>query len=448
MSAEITVENIRHTQFGPKDEDPSHVHTADVMLNGEKVGVVKRTLNPISYSGGYSDPKITIGDQTYFHGDRIQRKNVKLQVNYLGGLKPSDVKQDLITAAKAHHFAVGFKGLEESLSLAETPAADTLQPGAGSGGTESKAQMLATFTALLAQLGKEDLSNIFNMVQDQFGPGKTAANIPNDAAQNNAATIATKQAVKEDIEEMFSGDDLTEEFKEKATVVFEAAVNTRVNLEMAQLEEEFEQVIGEIEEQYEEKLQEQANSIFEEVSSKLDQYLDYVIEQWMEENKVAIESSLRSEIAENFITGLQNLFAEHYINVPEERLDIVAELKQELDETKEKLNEAIDDKLSLKAIIDEATKEATLEEVSEGLAKTQQEKLRTLAEGIDYSDADSYKRKLSIVRENYFSQTKPSARTTGLITEEIDGVDEAPQRTSATPPSMEKYVQAIAKSVK
>ena len=333
-------------------------------------------------------------------------------------------------------------------SLQETPAADTLQPGAGSGGTQSKAEMLATFTALLGQLGKEDLSNIFNMVQDQFGPGKSAQNIPDDAAQRNLATIATKQAVKEDIEDMFSGDELSEEFKEKASVVFEAAVNTRVNLEMAQLEEEFESVVTELEEQYEQKLQEQANGIFEEVATKLDQYLDYVIEQWMEENKVAIESSLRAEIAENFITGLQNLFAEHYINVPEDRIDLVAELKQELDETRFKLNEALDEKISLKSIIDEASKEAALDQVSEGLAATQQEKLRTLAEGIDYTDADTYRRKLEIVRENYFSANRqPSARKTGLITEEIDGVDETPVSTSISPP-MQKYVQAIAKSVK
>jgi hypothetical protein len=186
--------------------------------------------------------------------------------------------------------------------------------------------------------------------------------------------------------------------------------------------------------------------MFEELSGKLDQYIDYVVEQWMEENEVAIEAKLRTEIAEDFMAGLQNLFAEHYITIPEEKVDVFGELKAEVDDLKSKLNEALDEKIALETIVNEATKEALLDEVTEGLVVTQAEKLRTLAEGIDYADADSFKKKLEIVKEQYFSDKKPAA-STGLITEEIDGTDESVNE-STIPAGMAKYVEAISKTIK
>jgi predicted nuclease with TOPRIM domain len=186
----------------------------------------------------------------------------------------------------------------------------------------------------------------------------------------------------------------------------------------------------------------------EEVTAKLDQYLDYCVEQWMEDNKLAIENSLRADIAEDFMDALRNVFAEHYIAVPDEKIDIVAEMKAELDDLKSKLNETVDAKIALEAIIEQATKEAAFEEVSEGLAQTQVEKLKTLAEGIDYSDSDTYRKKLEIVKEQYF-KTNKTASTTGLITEEIDGEDDTANGTTGyTAPGMNAYVQAIAKAVK
>jgi len=335
--------------------------------------------------------------------------------------------------------------------LDEASAADTLKPGAGSGGTESKAVMLSTFTSLLSQLGKEDLSKLFNDVQAQFGPNKAPG--AEDKAASNRATVNAKPSAavgkgawKEDVDEMFGGEELSEEFREKAETVFEAAVNTRMNLETARLEEEFAAKEAELEEAFEVALEEETTKIFEGITSKLDQYLDYVVEQWMEENQVAIENGLRTEIAENFMQGLHNLFAEHYITVPDEKIDIVAEMKAELDEVKAKLNEAVDVNIELQAVINEATIEATLEDVSEGLAETQVERLRTLAEGIEFTDADTYRKKLEIVKENYFTAKKPST-STGLITEEIDGSEDGDD-TPRLPASMQMYAKAISKSVK
>jgi hypothetical protein len=340
----------------------------------------------------------------------------------------------------------------DELQIDEASAADTLKPGGGSGGGDTKAETLATFTSLLAQLGKDDLSKIFNDVQSQYGPNKAPG--AEDKAAANRATVAMKPsdavgkgAWKEDIDAMF-GEDLNEEFKERAEVVFEAAVNTRVNLEIARLEEEYEAKATELEESFNDALEEQTAAVLEDVTNKLDQYLDYCVEQWMEDNKIAIDNSIRADIAEDFMEALRNVFAEHYITVPDEKIDLVAEMKAELDEIKAKLNETTDEKIALEAIIEEASKEAAFEEVSEGLAETQVEKLKTLAEGIDYSDADTYRKKLEIVKEQYFKTSKPST-TTGLITEEIDGEDDTADGTTGfTAPGMDKYVQAIAKSVK
>lgn len=327
-----------------------------------------------------------------------------------------------------------------------TAAADTLKPGAGSGGGDTKAEMLSTFTSMLAQLGKDDLSKLFNDVQAQFGPNKAPG--AEDKSAANAATIKAKPsaAVKEDIDEMFSDDELSEEFREKAEVVFEAALNTRVTIETARLEEEFEAKAAELEEQFEAQLQEQAAEIFESVSEKLDQYLSYCVEQWMEDNKIAVESTLRAEVAESFIGALHGLFTEHYISVPEQKVDIVAEMKAEIEELKSKLNEAVDQKLELQSVIEEATREATFEEVAEGLVETQVEKLRALAEGIDFADADTYRKKLEIVKESYFTGKKPTA-STGLITEEIAGEDESITEQVAHG-DMAKYVKTISKIAK
>ena len=327
-------------------------------------------------------------------------------------------------------------------TVIDEAAADTLKPGGAPG--ESKAETLATFTSLLAQLGKEDLSNIFNQVQAQYGPNKAPG--AEDKSASNRATLDMKPSAavgkgawKEDVDELFSEDELTEEFREKAETIFEAAVNTRVNLEVARLEEQYA-------EKFETELQEASTQIFEEVSTKLDQYLDYVVEQWMENNQIAIESTLRADIAENFIQGLQNLFAEHYIHVPDEKIDLVAEMKAENEELKAKLNETLDQKIELEAIINEATAVSILDDISEGLAETQVEKLRTLAEGIEYTDGETYRRKLEIIKENYFSSKAP-AKSTGLITESIDGSEEDTSET-VVPANMKQYMQAISKSIK
>lgn len=327
-------------------------------------------------------------------------------------------------------------------NLTETSAGETLAPGKGSGGTMSRSEMLSTFTDLLAQLGKEDLSDLFNRTLAQIG--HEADSIPSNAAAKNAATITTK----EDMDEIFSGDELTEDLKERASVIFEAALNTRLNVEIAKLEEEYSELVSTLEEEYEEKYQEKLTESLDEVCEKLDLYLDHLVETWMEENKIEMVTSMRTEIAESVLEKMKMVFEDHYITIPEEKTDVIAEMKATIDDLKSKLNETIDQKIQLESVIEEATKEATIDELSEGLAMTQAEKLRQLSEGIEFVDADSYRRKVEIIRENYFSEKKSEPKTTGLITEEIDGTEDLMEEATPVTGVMGKYAAAISRTVK
>lgn len=332
--------------------------------------------------------------------------------------------------------------MDDENLVTETSALDTLRPGGGSGGTQSRADMMATFASMLSQLGVEDLTYLHDQALALIG--HEADQIPSNAADQNRATIMAKTApMKEEIAEMFSGDDLTEEFKEKASVIFEAVVNTRVAVERARLEEEFEEAVASLEEEFAAKMEAIAESDRNEMMENIDQYLNYVVEQWVDENKIAIETGLRSQIAEDFISGLHALFTEHYITVPEQKVDLVAEMKSEITDLRSKLNEALDANIHLSSQLNESTKESLIDEMSSNLSVVQAEKLRTLAEGIDYSgDTETYRRKLNVLKENYFTS---KGATTGLITESIDGdVDE----DRPANPGMAKYVSAISKSIR
>lgn len=335
-----------------------------------------------------------------------------------------DLKRRRIRGAKL----VGQLNNEET-EIDESAGSDTLKPGS-QGGT--KTEMLATFTSLLAQLGKEDLTSLFNDSIKKYSPD----NVPSATAPGKTGMpqmAMAKLGVKEDLDAMFASDsDLTEDFKERASTIFEAAIELRANLEIARLEEE-----------YSSALEEEVATIKEDLSTKVDQYLNYVVEQWIEENEIAIETSLRADIAEDFMQGLYNLFAESNIHVPEEKIDVLGELHDKILELESALDESINSQLELKAIINEAEKEAAFDEVCEGLAATQVEKLRTLAEGVEFNDMASYSRKLDILKDKYFTEKKITS--TNIITETVEASQEP---AASVPAEMSQYVSAISKSLK
>ncbi len=201
-----------------------------------------------------------------------------------------------------------------------------------------------------------------------------------------------KKKMKEDIDALFADDStISEDFKSKVSTIFEARVQDRVT----QIEEE-------IEAKYAGMLEEALASVQTELTEKVDDYLNYVVDHWLEDNQIAIESGLRAEITEEFISGLRNLFAEHYIDVPSEKIDLVDELAGKVEELESKLNEEIERAVDLNKQLIESRKIEITHQVCEGLTATQVEKIKSLAESVEFSTEDEYKEKLETIRENYF----------------------------------------------
>lgn len=264
-----------------------------------------------------------------------------------------------------------------------------------------------------------------------------------DASGANKASIKAKPSaasgsMKEHIDAIFNNEDLSEDFRTKASTIFEAAVQAQLQEEKAKLEEEFATSLVQAKEELQADLVE-----------KLDQYTTYAAEQWMEENRVAIESSLKSEITEDFINGLKGLFTEHYIEIPEDKVDVLSQMAEKVQELEEKLNSAINENMELKGQVDESVREKILADVSEGLAATQIEKLAALAEGVDFDSAENFKKKLELVKENYF----PSTTTSKQLNEEAE--DEAlalNEEIKASPKTgdmaVNAYVSALSRTLK
>lgn len=306
----------------------------------------------------------------------------------------------------------------------------------------SKAAMMATAMTTMAQMSNAECSTWLQKALDLANSKNYASTIPDSAAAQNAQSIAAKGdpkaavmpnmqgAMKEDIENLFGTENLSEEFKEKTTVLFDAAVNARVAVVSEKLDEQYTLM-------YEQKI--------EELSEKVDKYLSFTAKEWLKENQVAIESTLKSEISEEFMLGLRNLFAEHYMEIPDDKVDLVETLTAKVEELEAELNEQLDVNIELAEAIEEYGKEEVFKEISEGLAMTQVEKLRTLSEGVEFDgDTESFKRKLSVIKEKYFS-TPVSAP---LLNEEVVVENVEKGNVKFTEPQIQKYATAISRTIK
>lgn len=329
----------------------------------------------------------------------------------------------------------------------ETLAGSSLHPGAKSvADPKSKIGMMQAVIGAMGGMNKGDLTKWFDQAMAVYGPGKSHG--VGDVSGKNQSSIdmaagagpktrdaMPKLSVKEDVEEMFIGEELSEEFKEKATTLFEAAVSARAALEVARLEEE-----------YEERFYEAVDTINEELTTKVDTYLNYVVDNWMEENEVAIESTLRNELAEEFIEGLKGLFAEHYIDVPQNKIDVIESLAAKVEELEAHLDEAISENAEIKSALVESERKSVLTSFAEDLTLAQQDKFAALAEGIDFDgDLDVYAKKLAIVKENYFSSNRKIA-STNIEEETFEG--EVNANVVSMDPAVNRYVQAINKTIK
>jgi hypothetical protein len=314
----------------------------------------------------------------------------------------------------------------------ESMAADSLKPGSKHADPMSKVQMMDTMMNTMGSMPVQDLTQFFHAVMAQFGPNKEYG--VGDNSEHNRSTVAMKGSVKEDLETLFNGHDLSEEFKETTSVLFEAALNAKLATETARLEE-----------QYAETLHEELTNITEELTTKLDSYLNYVVENFMKENEVAIESTLRNELMEEFMEGLKNLFAEHYIAIPEAKVDALEAMVDKVDALEKKLDEAINENAQLRGVIISEAANKLFVELASDLALTQQEKFASLAEGIDFDgDLEAYGKKLAIIKETYFNNDSP-VRSSNIEEETFEG--EIAESVNVDP-QVNRYVQAIARTIK
>ncbi len=238
--------------------------------------------------------------------------------------------------------------------------------------------------------------------------------------------------MSEHVNALLEGENLSEEFHAKATTIFEAAVKAKLEEEVALLEQA-----------YAETLEERVEEIMEELASNVDDYLNYVVEQWISENEVAVESALRSELTEDFISGLKSLFAEHYIDIPEEEVQVVEELSATVEELEAKLNEEIHRNVELTSMLAESRKVELAVQVCEGLTDTQTQKLLALVENVEYTDDDSFVEKISTLRENYF----PVAVNSVNALDRVESADAQTITEENLDGRMALYTKALGKSL-
>ena len=303
---------------------------------------------------------------------------------------------------------------------------------------KTKAGMVKAIYDQLNSMKKAELSDSFGKImgstlaeEDEEGEGDDEEEVPAESKKLKKEDL--KIDVKEDIEAITSGEDLSEEFKTKAATIFETAVSAKV---LAEVNER----LAHYEEEYKKELDEAKEAHNSTLSEKVDGYLNYVVEEWMKENEIAVEKGIRSELVEDFMTGLKNLFQEHYIDIPEEKVDLVDDLFEKVEELEKKLDESINHNVVIKTELAKFKREESLREVSQDLADTEKEKLGKLAEGIDYEDEKQFSEKLEVIKENYFPKTTDSTQP---LTEEVENTTETEEVEEKVDENMSIYVDAM-----
>ena len=239
--------------------------------------------------------------------------------------------------------------------------------------------------------------------------------------------VVAEYDIEEDVTALLQGEELSEEFQEKARTIFETAITAKV----AEVKEA-------LEARYSEVLAEEVEDIKKELNERVDSYLEYVAEEWFTENQLAVEAGLKTEMTESFLTGMKSLFEEHYVTIPEEKYDVLESMVEKLDDMETKLNEQIEKNVSLNKRLAESVADGIVDQVSEGLAQTQKEKLASLAESVEFESEESYREKLETLKESYFPSkgVSPSAKKENIS----EGVDSSPESVQG---SMAAYLKTL-----
>ena len=291
-----------------------------------------------------------------------------------------------------------------------------------------------------------DATKKVSKASDQVNKDAKDGSLPNDQKPSAAAEevesddeVIAEDSIDsidltDDVKALVSSDaDLSEEFKDKAAVIFETAVKTRIK--------EHKEIL---EVQFEEKLASETETVKEAMVEKVDSYLNYVVEEWMKENELAVERGIRTEIAEDFITGLKGLFKEHYIDVPEEKYNVLDDLTGQVKDLESKLNEQIEKNVNLSKDVSESKRESLVVSVSEDLADTEKEKFASMAENVEYDSAEKFQEKLETIKESYFPKTKIEEATSN---DEVDSVAANLSVDTGTSDAMAAYTAAISKDL-
>ena len=247
-------------------------------------------------------------------------------------------------------------------------------------------------------------------------------------------TVEAEFSVEEDVAALFSGEELSEEFQDKARTIFETAIKSKV-----------EEVKEQIQVQYQAQLVEEVAAVKTELTERVDSYLEYVAQEWLEENQLAIEHGLKTEMTESFLTGMKSLFEDHYVTIPEEKYDVLESMVDKLDEMEGKLNEQIERNVALNRRLAESTADVVFAEVAEGLADTQKDKLATLAENVEFESDSDYREKLVTLKKSYFPESSSTPSTSENLSEEVSTDEVISEEVS---PMMQAYLQTLSRAAK
>jgi hypothetical protein len=325
------------------------------------------------------------------------------------------------------------KGTPSSVPPGATPPVGAAPDGVGASMPKNQPQQT---------MGRKDVMVPAQVTADQYDDirDRIMGKAPKQTMQANPGAHFQSYAegldMSEDVRALLDGEGLSEEFATKATTIFEAAVMSRI-----------EKIAEQVEAQLVEQFETAVDQVKEDLAAKVDDYLNYMAEEWMKENELAVETGLRNEIAEDFISALRNVFVEHYIDIPEDKVDVVSEMAEKVSTLEDQLNEQINSAIELKKELNEHKKHEAIYAVCEGLSQTQVEKLKSLAEGVEFTTEEEFATKLSTLVESYFSKTDVKVADNSALDDEVH-IEEEKKTPKSADPLMEQYASVISKSLK
>ena len=349
---------------------------------------------------------------------KLTTGGMNASVDDLGGPTPENYKPD-DDSAKLKDAGAILKQVKDIVNKAAKPA-DPMPAGMKKEESESEGEVVAEDEEVTDEVVSEEETSEEEVVSEE-----------ETTEESEEEEIIAEINIEEDIEALLAGEELSEEFQEKARTIFEAAISSKI----AEVKEE-------VEKEYEKALTEEISTLKSELTERVDAYLEYVADEWVSENELALERGLKTEMTDSFLAGMKSLFEEHYVTIPEEKYDVLENMVDKLDEMEGKLNEQIDKNVALKKRLSESTSDVIFAEVSEGLAITQKEKLQSLSENVEFESEDNYREKLVTLRDSYFS-TEKQKDTAETISESTE-TGHQPQYSG----TMETYLQSLQRVTK